>query len=251
MSRSKAASRRSTAPTGCLPHERRGDADVPEIAPAQIESQLSLAVDRVMAEGSLYDRDLAALAIKQARGDLIEAIFLVRAFRTTLPRLGLSEPIETNAMAIRRRVLGDLQGPAGRAAARADLRLHPSPDRFRARRGGDAPSPGRGAGRSRDGDAAGDRPPRRGRADRAGKRRPRRRRRRPDPGAARLPRRPRPPPAGAGARRRRIPPRPRLLDPARLRPHPSLRRRDPHRRGRGRDGARRARLCGAARPDHS
>jgi alpha-D-ribose 1-methylphosphonate 5-triphosphate synthase subunit PhnI len=87
-----------------LAHERRGDAAVGEIAPAQIENQLSLAVDRVMAEGSLYDRDLAALAIKQSRGDLIEAIFLVRAFRTTLPRLAVSEPIETNAMAIRRRV---------------------------------------------------------------------------------------------------------------------------------------------------
>src|SRR5437764_1295629 len=81
-----------------------GDDEVAEIATAQIDNQLSLAVDRVMAEGSLYDRDLAALAIKQARGDLIEAIFLVRAFRTTLPRLGVSDPIETNAMAIRRRV---------------------------------------------------------------------------------------------------------------------------------------------------
>jgi alpha-D-ribose 1-methylphosphonate 5-triphosphate synthase subunit PhnI len=87
-----------------LAHQRRGDAAIAEITPAQIESQLSLAVDRVMAEGSLYDRDLAALAIKQARGDLIEAIFLVRAFRTTLPRFGVSEPVDSNAMAIRRRV---------------------------------------------------------------------------------------------------------------------------------------------------
>ena len=52
-----------------------------------------------MAEGSLYDPDLAALAIKQARGDLIEAIFLIRAYRTTLPRFGASEPVETSAMA--------------------------------------------------------------------------------------------------------------------------------------------------------
>src|SRR5690242_8829122 len=87
-----------------LAHERRGDPALTDIAPAQIESQLSLAVDRVMAEGSLYDRELAALAIKQARGDLIEAIFLVRAFRTTLPRLGTSEPIDSNRMAIRRRL---------------------------------------------------------------------------------------------------------------------------------------------------
>ena len=63
--------------------------------------QLSLAVDRVMSEGSCYDRDLAALAVKQARGDLPEAIFLLRAFRTTLPRFGASLPVETEAMAVR------------------------------------------------------------------------------------------------------------------------------------------------------
>src|SRR5436305_1399071 len=84
--------------------ERRGDNGIAEIAPAQIEAQLSLAVDRVMAEGSLYDRELAALAIKQARGDLIEAIFLLRAYRTTLARFGASEPIDTGAMLAVRRV---------------------------------------------------------------------------------------------------------------------------------------------------
>src|ERR1700728_3628984 len=60
-----------------LAHERRGDREVPEVTLSQISGQLSLAVDRVMSEGSLYDRELAALAIKQARGDMIEAIFLV------------------------------------------------------------------------------------------------------------------------------------------------------------------------------
>jgi alpha-D-ribose 1-methylphosphonate 5-triphosphate synthase subunit PhnI len=87
-----------------LAHERRGDPEVPDLSLAQISEQLALAVDRVMAEGSLYDRELAALAIKQARGDLIEAIFLLRAYRATMPRLGASEPIDTGAMAIRRRV---------------------------------------------------------------------------------------------------------------------------------------------------
>jgi alpha-D-ribose 1-methylphosphonate 5-triphosphate synthase subunit PhnI len=87
-----------------LAHERRGDTAVPEITPGQIREQLSLAVDRVMTEGSLYDRDLAALAIKQARGDLIEAIFLVRAYRTTLPRFGATVPIDTASMDIRRRI---------------------------------------------------------------------------------------------------------------------------------------------------
>ena len=75
-------------PTGCWRMSGAATATLPDIALAQIAEQLALAVDRVMAEGSLYDRELAALAIKQARGDLIEAIFLVRAFRTTLPRFG-------------------------------------------------------------------------------------------------------------------------------------------------------------------
>lgn len=87
-----------------LASERRGDPSVPELSLAQISEQLALSVDRVMTEGSLYDRDLAALAIKQARGDLIEAIFLARAFRATLPRFGSSEPIDTGAMQVRRRV---------------------------------------------------------------------------------------------------------------------------------------------------
>ncbi|SET88767.1 carbon-phosphorus lyase complex subunit PhnI [Oceanicella actignis] len=87
-----------------LAEKRRGDPSIAELSVAQIREQLSLAVNRVMAEGSLYDPDLAALAIKQARGDLIEAIFLVRAYRTTLPRLGHSNPVETGAMACERRI---------------------------------------------------------------------------------------------------------------------------------------------------
>ena len=87
-----------------LDEERRGNTGIGELSVAQIREQLSLAVNRVMAEGSLYDPDLAALAIKQARGDLIEAIFLVRAYRTTLPRFGYSAPIDTGRMSCDRRI---------------------------------------------------------------------------------------------------------------------------------------------------
>ena len=87
-----------------LAEERRGARDVAELSLDQIREQLSLAVNRVMAEGSLFDPDLAALAIKQARGDLIEAIFLIRAYRTTLPRLGSSDPVDTGAMSCDRRI---------------------------------------------------------------------------------------------------------------------------------------------------
>jgi alpha-D-ribose 1-methylphosphonate 5-triphosphate synthase subunit PhnI len=89
---------------GLLAERRRGDPAVPEITPAQIREQLALAVDRVMAEGALYDPDLAALAVKQGRGDLIEAIFLLRAYRTTLPRFLASEPIDTGRMRVARRI---------------------------------------------------------------------------------------------------------------------------------------------------
>jgi alpha-D-ribose 1-methylphosphonate 5-triphosphate synthase subunit PhnI len=84
--------------------ERRGDPAVPELTLTQIKEQMQLAVDRVMTEGSLYDRDLAALAIKQAQGDLVEAIFLLRAYRTTLARFGESQPLDTARMAVRRRI---------------------------------------------------------------------------------------------------------------------------------------------------
>lgn len=87
-----------------LAQDRRGDPSVPEMSLAQIAEQLGGAVDRVMVEGSVYDRDLAALALKQAQGDAVEAVFLLRAYRTTLPRFGYSLPIDTGAMEIRRRI---------------------------------------------------------------------------------------------------------------------------------------------------
>jgi alpha-D-ribose 1-methylphosphonate 5-triphosphate synthase subunit PhnI len=87
-----------------LADRRRGDRSVPALRLDQIVEQLGLGVDRVMSEGSLYDRELAALAMVQARGDLIEAIFLVRAYRTTLPRFGYTRPIDTASMLAERRV---------------------------------------------------------------------------------------------------------------------------------------------------
>jgi alpha-D-ribose 1-methylphosphonate 5-triphosphate synthase subunit PhnI len=87
-----------------LEAQRRGDTAIGALSVAQIRAQLSLAVDRVMSEGSLYDPELAALAIKQASGDLIEAIFLLRAYRTTLPRLGYALPLDTTRITLVRRI---------------------------------------------------------------------------------------------------------------------------------------------------
>jgi len=96
-----------------LAEERRGDPAVPELTVAQIREQMALAVNRVMTEGSLYDPDLAALAIKQSRGDLIEAIFLIRAYRTTLPRFGSSAPVNTADMACERRISATFKDAPG------------------------------------------------------------------------------------------------------------------------------------------
>jgi len=87
-----------------LAKKRRGDTAITELGVEQIRQQLPLAVARVMSEGSLYDEELAALAIKQAAGDLVEAIFLLRAYRTTLPRFSPSVPIDTAQMVLSRRL---------------------------------------------------------------------------------------------------------------------------------------------------
>jgi alpha-D-ribose 1-methylphosphonate 5-triphosphate synthase subunit PhnI len=87
-----------------LAEKRRGDPAVPELSLAQVSEQLGFAVDRVMTEGSLYDRELAALAVKQAQGDLVEAIFLLRAYRTTLTRFFATRPIDTAHMHVERRI---------------------------------------------------------------------------------------------------------------------------------------------------
>lgn len=87
-----------------LARQRRGSPALPALRNGQIVQQLGLLVDRVMAEASLYDRELAALAIQQAQGDVTEAVFLLRAYRTTLPRFKASEPLALQRLQPLRRV---------------------------------------------------------------------------------------------------------------------------------------------------
>jgi alpha-D-ribose 1-methylphosphonate 5-triphosphate synthase subunit PhnI len=92
------------ASRGLLASARRGELSVPRLDVAQVREQMGLLVGRVMAEASLCDPELAALALVQAQGDPIEAAFLLRAYRTTLPRLAFSQPLDTGHMRARRRV---------------------------------------------------------------------------------------------------------------------------------------------------
>jgi alpha-D-ribose 1-methylphosphonate 5-triphosphate synthase subunit PhnI len=87
-----------------LAKEGRGDPGLPRIEQAAIAGQLGVLVSRVMTEGSLYDPELAARAILQAQGDVLEAVTLVRSFRTTLPRFGYTLPVDTAGLPPRRRI---------------------------------------------------------------------------------------------------------------------------------------------------
>lgn len=74
------------------------------VAVPQVTDHVALLLDQVMGEGGVYDLDLGALAVKQAEGDPIEAAFLLRAYRTTLPRVGYSFPSTGREARIQRRV---------------------------------------------------------------------------------------------------------------------------------------------------
>ena len=70
----------------------------------QLRHQLGAAVDKVIGEGGVYAPDLAAQAIRQTEGDLFEAAFVLRAYRSTLPRLGYAQPVRGDQMRLRRRI---------------------------------------------------------------------------------------------------------------------------------------------------
>lgn len=74
------------------------------LAPETAAGSLRQLVDQVMAEASLYDPSAAALAVVQAEGGPEETVFLLRAFRSTLPRLHYSRPVEPAAMRTQRRI---------------------------------------------------------------------------------------------------------------------------------------------------
>lgn len=70
----------------------------------RIEGGMRGLIDQIMSESSLYDETLAALAIKQAEGSPEEAVFLLRAYRSTLPRKHYSRAVHTREMRVERRI---------------------------------------------------------------------------------------------------------------------------------------------------
>ena len=88
-------------------------ADSPWLGTDQLIDRMRLAVDRVMGEGGLWSPELAAVALRQAEGDLIEAAHLLRSYRATLPRFAYSQPVRTDEMTVLRRIVPAFRNPPG------------------------------------------------------------------------------------------------------------------------------------------
>ena len=69
-----------------------------------LRDRMKLLIDRVMSEAGLYAPDYAALALKQCEGSTEEAVFLLRAYRSTLSRNYTSRTVHGDEMHIRRRI---------------------------------------------------------------------------------------------------------------------------------------------------
>lgn len=80
--------------TGTISHQRVDE----------VKKALPFLIDRVMGEASLYEPDLAALALSQSGGDLYEAVLLLRAWRTTQPRLAIAKPVLQDEIITHRRI---------------------------------------------------------------------------------------------------------------------------------------------------
>ncbi|HTF51335.1 MAG TPA: carbon-phosphorus lyase complex subunit PhnI [Pseudonocardia sp.] len=91
----------------------RDHAPAPWAPTAQVITRFRLAVDRVMGEAGLYDEGSAAAAFRQAEGDPLEASHLLRAYRSTLPRLAVGEPVDPDELLILRRIVPAFREPEG------------------------------------------------------------------------------------------------------------------------------------------
>lgn len=96
-----------------LVRRRRNAGASPWLETGQLTERLRLAVDRVMGEGGLWAPELAARALRQAEGDIIEASHLVRSYRSTLPRLAYTPPVPADELAILRRIVPAYRNPPG------------------------------------------------------------------------------------------------------------------------------------------
>lgn len=84
--------------------KQRTEGDSDDLGIDQLDEQLGRLTAQVMSESGLYAPRLAALAVKQAHGDTIEAAFLLRAYRSTLERYDETVTVDPSEMIASRRV---------------------------------------------------------------------------------------------------------------------------------------------------
>ncbi|WP_108459371.1 carbon-phosphorus lyase complex subunit PhnI [Devosia naphthalenivorans] len=87
--------------------ERLFRQDLGAIDAARVESiqkTMPYLIDRVMGEASLYSEELAALALAQTGGELSEAVLVLRAWRTTQPRIAIARPVQQDELLTQRRI---------------------------------------------------------------------------------------------------------------------------------------------------
>jgi len=83
------------------------------IEPEALENRMSLLIDRIMGEAGFYAPAYASLALKQSEGSPEEAVFLLRAYRSTLTRAYHSLPLEGAGMNLHRRISAAFKDIAG------------------------------------------------------------------------------------------------------------------------------------------
>ena len=88
-----------------LVRRHRLHAAAPWLELEQLTERLRYLTDRVMGEGGLWAPELAARAIRQAEGDVIEAAHLLRAHRSTLPRLCRLRAVDADGLDPLRRIV--------------------------------------------------------------------------------------------------------------------------------------------------
>lgn len=96
-----------------LVRDKRDHAEAPWVSGAQLGQRFRLAIDRVMGEAGLYAEPLATDAFRQAEGDTLEAAHLLRAYRSTLPRFAISEPVDPDELTALRRIVPATRTPGG------------------------------------------------------------------------------------------------------------------------------------------
>jgi alpha-D-ribose 1-methylphosphonate 5-triphosphate synthase subunit PhnI len=96
-----------------LVRRKRVEGSSPKLEIGQIMERLGLAVDRVVGEGGLWAPELAAFALRQTEGDIIEAVQLLRSYRSTLPRVAHAVVVDMNELEILRRIVPAYRTPPG------------------------------------------------------------------------------------------------------------------------------------------